>query len=77
MLGGGGGRGRGKRGGFGIHPDTVHPSPKVQGKGYKRAQFEDAWQRYLTTPPSQGANRPYKRTNPHEWLTSEPYTDRT
>ena len=47
LLGGGGGRGRGSRGGFGIRSDTVHPSPGVQGKGYKRAQFEEAWSRYL------------------------------
>ena len=48
LLGGGGGRGRGSRGGFGIHSDTVHPEPGVQGKGYKRVQFEDAWARYLS-----------------------------
>jgi hypothetical protein len=47
LLGGGGGRGRGTRGGFGIRSDTVHPAPGVQGKGYKRSQFEDAWARYL------------------------------
>jgi hypothetical protein len=57
LLGGGGGRGRGSRGGFGIRSDTVHPSKDVQGKGYKRTQFEDVWARYLTpkpTPPSEG-----------------------
>jgi putative DNA primase/helicase len=48
LLGGGGGRGRGSRGGFSIRSDTVHPSPGVQGKGYKRSQFEEAWARYLT-----------------------------
>jgi hypothetical protein len=47
LLGGGGGRGRASRGGFGIRSDTVHPSPSVQGKGYKRSQFEDVWSRYL------------------------------
>jgi hypothetical protein len=47
LLGGGGGRGRASRGGFGIRSDTVHPSPSVQGKGYKRSQFEEAWSRYL------------------------------
>jgi hypothetical protein len=47
LLGGGGGRGRASRGGFGIRSDTVHPAKDVQGKGYKRAQFEDAWSRYL------------------------------
>jgi hypothetical protein len=49
LLGGGGGRGRGTRGGFSIRSDTVHPARGVQGKGYKRSQFEDAWARYL--PP--------------------------
>jgi hypothetical protein len=45
LLGGGGGRGRGSRGGFGIRSVDVHkPS---HGKGYKRSQFEDAWSRYL------------------------------
>jgi uncharacterized protein DUF3631/CHC2-type zinc finger protein len=54
LLGGGGGRGRGTRGGFGIHSDTVHPARDVQGKGYKRSQFKDAWERYLPpeNPPS-------------------------
>ena len=54
LLGGGGGRGRGTRGGFGMHSDTVHPARGVQGKGYKRSQFKDAWERYLPpeNPPS-------------------------
>jgi hypothetical protein len=54
LLGGGGGRGRASRGGFGIRSDTVHPSPGVQGKGFKRTQFEDVWSRYLPeeTPSS-------------------------
>jgi hypothetical protein len=55
LLGGGGGRGRATRGGFGIRSDTVHSSKDVQGKGYKRSQFEDAWERYLPpTPVSEG-----------------------
>jgi len=55
LLGGGGGRGRGTRGGFGIRSDTVHPAPGVQGKGYKRSQFEDVWSRYLPEEiPSSG-----------------------
>ncbi len=47
LLGGGGGRGRGSRGGFGIRSQDVRPSPGVHGKGYKRSQFEEAWTRYL------------------------------
>jgi Protein of unknown function (DUF3631)/CHC2 zinc finger len=47
LLGGGGGRGRGSRGGFGIRSGDVHPSRDVHGKGYQRSQFEDAWARYL------------------------------
>jgi hypothetical protein len=47
LLGGGGGRGRGSRGGFGIRSVDVHPSRDVHGKGYQRSQFEDAWARYL------------------------------
>jgi hypothetical protein len=55
LLGGGGGRGRASRGGFGIRSDTVRPSPGVQGKGYKRSQFEDVWSRYLPEEiPSSG-----------------------
>jgi hypothetical protein len=49
LLGGGGGRGRGSRGGFGIRSQDVRPSPGVHGKGYKRSQFEEVWARYL--PP--------------------------
>jgi hypothetical protein len=47
LLGGGGGRGRGSRGGFGIRSRDVHPSRDVHGKGYQRSQFEDLWARYL------------------------------
>jgi hypothetical protein len=47
LLGGGGGRGRGSRGGFGIRSKDVHPSPSVHGKGYERAQFQQAWASYL------------------------------
>jgi putative DNA primase/helicase len=56
LLGGGGGRGRGSRGGFGIRPETVHPSREVHGRGYKRSAFEDAWARYL--PPETTADTP-------------------
>ena len=49
LLGGGGGRCRGSRGGFGIHSQNVRPPNEPQSKGYKRSQFEDAWARYL--PP--------------------------
>ena len=59
LLGGGGGRGRGSRGGFGIRSRDVHPSRDVHGKGYQRSQFEDAWARYLpagssSLPPEGG-----------------------
>ena len=47
LLGGGGGRGRGSRGGFGIRSRDVHPSRDVHGKGYQRSQFDDVWARYL------------------------------
>jgi hypothetical protein len=56
FLSGGGGRGRGSRGGFGIHSNTVHPSRDVQGKGYKWSQFDDAFARYL--PPEQSPDEP-------------------
>jgi hypothetical protein len=59
LLGGGGGRGRASRGGFGIRSQNVTPSPGVQGKGYKWDQFEEAWARYLPaeispSPPEGG-----------------------
>jgi hypothetical protein len=58
LLGGGGGRGRASRGGFGIRSGDVHPSREVHGKGYQRSQFEDAWSRYLpaenSSLPSEG-----------------------
>ena len=58
LLGGGGGRGRGCRGGFGIHSQNVTPSPGVQGKGYKWSQFGEVWARYLpaeiSSPSDQG-----------------------
>jgi hypothetical protein len=47
LLGGGSGYGRGSRGGFGIHSQTVHPVGSLHGRGYKRSQFEDVWARYL------------------------------
>jgi Protein of unknown function (DUF3631) len=47
LLGGGGGRGRGSRGGFGIRSQNVTPQPGIQAKGYKWSQFEEAWARYL------------------------------
>jgi putative DNA primase/helicase len=47
LLGGGGGRGRATRGGFGIRSCDVDIASGSRGKGYKRAQFEGAWARYL------------------------------
>lgn len=55
LLGGGGGRARGSRGGFGIRSQDVHPSSGLHGKGYKRSQFEDLWARYL---PAQSLSFP-------------------
>jgi putative DNA primase/helicase len=54
LLGGGGGRGRGSRGGFGIRSEDVHLPGDIHGKGYKRTRFEEAWSRYLPddTPSS-------------------------
>ena len=47
LLSGGGGRGRGSRGGFGIRSGDVHLPGDIHGKGYKRSQFEEVWARYL------------------------------
>jgi len=56
LLGGGGGRGRGSRGGFGIYSETVHTKAGVHGRGYKWSRFLDAWARYL--PDENSPNRP-------------------
>jgi putative DNA primase/helicase len=32
---------------YGIYPDTVHPRARAHGRGYRRQQFEEAWERYL------------------------------
>jgi len=55
LLGGGGGRGRGSRGGFGIRSQNIRLANGTQGKGYKRSQFEDGWERYL---PSESPGDP-------------------
>jgi putative DNA primase/helicase len=51
LLGGGGGRGRRGKQGFGIRSQTVHPPGQSHGKGYKRGQFKDAWARYVPAEP--------------------------
>jgi hypothetical protein len=51
MLGGGGGRARRGKRGYGIHTENVQPPGEKRAKGYKWAQFEDAWARYLTPTP--------------------------
>jgi hypothetical protein len=33
---------------YGIYPDTVHPRGCAHGRGYRRQQFEEAWERYLS-----------------------------
>jgi hypothetical protein len=46
LLNGGGGRGR-SRGGFGIWSQDVHLPGDIHGKGYKKHQFEDSWERWI------------------------------
>jgi hypothetical protein len=45
-----------------IYSGTVHPDGHPDGKGYKRQQFEEAWERYLGEAPgfsnSEASNRP-------------------
>jgi hypothetical protein len=52
LLGGGGGRGRGSRGGFGIRSKDVHLATGAHGKGYERAQFEQPWRSFLSEDTS-------------------------
>jgi Protein of unknown function (DUF3631)/Arm DNA-binding domain len=40
-----------------VRPGVIH------GKGYKRAQFEDAWSRYLDPPPLKAASEACKRAS--------------
>jgi len=56
LLGGSGGRGRRGKRGYGIHSQTVHPPGQSHGRGYKWAQFEDAWSRYVITPDTKLAS---------------------
>jgi hypothetical protein len=59
---------------------TVHPVGQPDAKGYRRADFEEAWGRYLpsetrlhaATPPSEA----FKRPNADEVLNTESGTDR-
>ncbi|MET0538382.1 MAG: DUF3631 domain-containing protein [Xanthobacteraceae bacterium] len=52
---------------FGIISDTVHPRGLPQGKGYKRADFEELWECYLDGPNGREApglaSEAYKRTS--------------
>jgi hypothetical protein len=54
LLGGGGGRGRRGKRGYGIHSQTVHQPGEPDAKGYKRAQFKDAWSRYVIPSSDKG-----------------------
>ena len=52
---------------FGIVSKTVGPQ-EARAKGYRRADFADVWERYLTpqkeTPPSDPGNLPFCRSSP-------------
>jgi hypothetical protein len=37
------------------------PGTSPQAKGYRRADFEDAWKRYLPVPPAPNPSNPSKR----------------
>lgn len=42
---------------YGIEPTRIHPDAGKQFRGYRAAQFEDAWERYLESTPEQDAER--------------------
>jgi 5S rRNA maturation endonuclease (ribonuclease M5) len=48
---------------YGIISGTVHPPGLADGKGYKRHQFEEAWDIYLTPSDEFSAFDPSKRPN--------------
>jgi hypothetical protein len=53
--------------GFGIISTTVHPAGEPDAKGYRRADFEDLWRRYL---PSETSKCP----NPDQMGTSDTFS---
>jgi hypothetical protein len=48
---------------FGIVSETTHVAGQPDAKGYKRAAFRDAWERYLPSPDQAGASETSKRPN--------------
>jgi putative DNA primase/helicase len=48
---------------FGIVSETIHVAGQPDAKGYKRAAFRDAWERYLPLPDQVGALETSKRPN--------------
>jgi len=63
---------------FGIISDTVHPDDRPQGKGYKRTDFEGAWEAYCpgqnTLVRQCGGSGPYIRTNTDEMGTTRDFS---
>jgi hypothetical protein len=58
---------------YGIISGTVHPPGLADGKGYKRHQFEEAWDIYLTPSDEFSAFGPSKRPNADEMGTSRDF----
>jgi len=58
-------------GNYQIYSGTVHPAGVAHGKGYKRQQFEEAFDRYLTLSPDIPASEACKRASADDTGTSE------
>jgi hypothetical protein len=57
---------------FDIRSDTIRfAAPIGQAKGYRRADFTDAWTRYTPTPDTSGPGEPYQPYQPYQ-PSSEP-----
>jgi putative DNA primase/helicase len=57
---------------FGVLSGTVHAAGQPDAKGYQRAAFEDAWERYLLSSET-GVSETSRRPNDHGTATSEDF----
>jgi hypothetical protein len=58
---------------FGILSGTVHEAGQPDAKGYQRAAFQDAWERYIRLLDQAGVSETSKRPNARSTGTSEDF----
>jgi uncharacterized protein DUF3631 len=61
-------------GGYRIWSVEVHPAEGKHGKGYRRDQFVEAWDRYLSSLSGQQGSDPRNRANADDSTVSEPFS---